>query len=64
MGFTGMRSSDLGDMNEPWILEKTLKVSAEFYVNALMYVVFLEKDFTAFTRFPEGPYPTPPNIKQ
>lgn len=54
MSYVGIRSFNLGDMNGSQKSKNILKVYAELYVNALMYVVFLKKDSTAFTRFSEG----------
>lgn len=54
MSFIGIGSFNLGDMNGSQKSKNILKAYAELYVNALMYVVFLEKDSTAFTRFSEG----------
>lgn len=53
MGYTGVRSPNFGNRNGSQIL-KILKVYAELYVNTLIYVVFLEKESTAFTRFSKG----------
>lgn len=54
MSYIGIRSFNLGDMNGSQKSKNILEVYAEVYVNALMYVVFLEKDSTAFTRISEG----------
>ena len=61
MGYTGVRSPNFGDRNGSQIL-KILKVYAELYVNTLIYVVFLEKESTAFTRFSKGSVHNPKKI--